>query len=75
MTTNQELFHQWMDKKHNVSTLQIITKLVQLGEIEEAKIHLNELKDQKEIIFNGTYNRYDLAIKHLSKPILKKLLN
>ena len=73
MSTNQELFHQWLSKKRVVSSEQVITKLVQLGEIEEAKVYLNKCKDVNENIFGEMCNLYDDTIKFLSPSVLKKL--
>jgi hypothetical protein len=71
--TSKEKFFQWLRSKESVSHTDIIIKLVKLDEVEEAKKHLNELKNEYVQIFGENHSAYDLTLETLPKKIIKRL--
>ena len=72
--TNQELFFQWLESQESVSYTDIITKLFDLGEIEEAKLQLNNLKNETLPTLFGERNAYDMVCNTLPKNIVESLV-
>lgn len=72
--TSKEKFFQWLRSQESVSNTDIIVKLVKLGEVEEAKNQLNELKNEYVQIFGEKHSAYDLTLETLPKKIIKRLV-
>ena len=70
----QELFFQWLESQESVSHTDIITKLFDLGAIEEAKFQLNNLKNETLPTLFGECNAYDMVCKTLPKNIVECLV-
>ena len=72
--SSKEKFFQWLDKQETVSHNDIIVKLVKLGEVEEAKKQLNELKNNHITIVGKKVSLYEMALETLPKKIIKSLV-
>ena len=72
--SSKEKFFQWLESQESVSHNDIIVKLVKLGEVEEAKTQLNNLKNNHITIVGEKVSLYEMALGTLPKKIVKSLV-